>query len=265
MLAEDIWQIGGESLRSRLFLGTSRYPSLDAMRSSIEMSGAQVITVSLRRELASGGAQGRFWDFIRDLPVRILPNTAGCFTAKEAVTTAEMARDLFETHWIKLEVIGCDVTLQPNPFSLVDAAEQLVKKGFEVFPYTTDDLMVCQRLVDVGCQILMPWAAPIGTGRGIIDPLAIELLRRRFPRISLIVDAGLGRPSHAAQALELGCDGVLLNTAVATAGRPPWMAQAFGAAVDAGRQGYLAGLMESRATPQASTPMDGKAVFDFHS
>jgi thiazole synthase len=174
-----------------------------------------------------------------------------------------MARDLFETNWIKLEVIGCDMTLQPQIFALVDAAEELVKKGFEVFPYTTDDLMVCQRLIDVGCRIIMPWAAPIGTGRGLINPQAIELLRSRFPAISIIVDAGLGRPSHAAQAMELGCDGVLLNTAVATAGSPPRMAAAFAAAVDAGRQGYMAGLMESRIRAQPSTPIDGKAVFGF--
>lgn len=265
MMTEDTWQIGGQCLGSRMLLGTSRYPSLDAMRQSVELSGVQVITVSLRRETALGGKTGRFWQFIRDMPVKLLPNTAGCFTAREAVTTAEMARDLFETNWIKLEVIACDVTLKPDPIGLLNAAEKLVKKGFEIFPYTTDDLTVCQSLVDIGCHILMPWASPIGTGQGIINPSAIASLRSKFPDVSLIVDAGIGRPSHAAQAMELGCDGVLLNTAVATAGHPPAMAQAFASAVSAGRQGYLAGLMESRMTPVPSTSLEGRAEFNFKS
>ena len=259
----DAWEIGGVQLESRLFLGTSRYPSLEIMSSSIIKSGAHVVTVSLRRESSSGGKNGRFWDFIRALPVRVLPNTAGCFSAQEAVTTAEMARELFETDWIKLEVIGNDETLQPDPFGLVEAARILVKKGFQVFPYTTDDLVVCQRLIDVGCRILMPWGAPIGTGRGLINPEALRLLRAKFPHVPMIIDAGLGRPSHASHAMELGCDAVLLNTAVATAANPELMASAFAKAVEAGRKGYLAGLMEERSRAVASTPADGRAFFDF--
>jgi thiazole synthase len=169
-----------------------------------------------------------------------------------------MARELFDTNWIKLEVIGDDDTLQPDPFGLVEAAAALVKDGFEVFPYTTTDLVVAQRLVDAGCRILMPWGAPIGTGRGLVDPAALLTMRRRFPQLTLVVDAGIGKPSHAAHAMELGYDGVLLNTAVATADDPALMAEAFGAAVAGGRAGYEAGLMLTRDRAEASTPVVGQ-------
>ena len=252
------WTIAGVELHSRVFLGTARYPSPASLSDAIARAKAEVVTVSLRRE-GTGGGGGRFWDLLKALPVRVLPNTAGCYTAAEAVATAHMARDLFDTPWIKLEVIGDDATLQPDPFGLVEAARALVRDGFTVFPYTTDDLIVAARLLDVGCQVLMPWAAPIGTGRGLTNPQALMTLRARFPHVPLIVDAGLGRPSHAAQAMELGYDAVLLNTAVAGAGDPPLMAEAFADAVNAGRKGYEAGLMLARSEAVASTPMVGRA------
>lgn len=251
-----MWTLAGVELKSRVLLGTARYPSPAAMQQSVARSGCEVITVSLRREAAGGQ---RFWEYLKALPVRILPNTAGCRSAKEAVTTAAMARDLFDTNWIKLEVIGDDLTLQPDPFGTVEAARILVKEGFEVFPYTTDDLIVAQRLADAGCRIIMPWGAPIGTGRGLAHPEALRMLRERLPGHTLIVDAGIGRPSHAAQAMELGYDGVLLNTAVALAEDPPLMAEAFGLAVAAGRKAYDGGMMRARPTAEASTPVVGVA------
>lgn len=253
-----MWTIGGIELKSRLFLGTARYPSPVILKQSIARSGCDIITVSLRREMAGTPPAGqRFWDFMRSLPVRVLPNTAGCRSVQEAVTTAEMARDFFDTTWIKLEVIGDDLTLQPDPFATVEAARILVKKGFEVFPYTTDDLVVALRLADVGCRIIMPWGAPIGTGQGLSNPAALKTLRQRLPHHILIVDAGLGRPSHAAQAMELGYDAVLLNTAVALSDDPPAMAAAFALATDAGRQAYEAGTMSPRLQAEASTPIVG--------
>jgi thiazole synthase len=176
-----------------------------------------------------------------------------------------MAREVFGTHWIKLEVIGDDYTLQPDPFGLVEAASTLIKEGFEVFPYCTDDLVLCQRLVEVGCRILMPWGAPIGTGKGLINPYALKTLRARFPELTLIVDAGLGAPSHAAQALELGFDGVLLNTAIAQAHNPVQMATGFKYAVQAGRAGFEAGIMPERDLAQPSTPVLGKPFWLAHS
>jgi thiazole synthase len=250
----------GEALESRMLLGTSRYPSPETLRHAILASRTEVVTVSLRREAAvEAGARTRFWDYLKDLPVRILPNTAGCYSVKEAVTTAHMARDLFGTPWIKLEVIGDDFTLQPDPFGLVEAARILTRDGFQVFPYTTDDLIVADRLVDAGCQVLMPWAAPIGTGRGLVNPLALKAYRARFKDVTVIVDAGLGSPSHATHAMELGFDGVLLNTAVAGAADPVAMAEAFAGAVASGRLGFEAGLMAPRVRAQPSTPVVGRA------
>ena len=255
-----MWSIGDTKINSHLLLGTSKYPSPASLQQSILRAEVEIITVSLRRETAAKQQDGqRFWDHVKDLNVRVLPNTAGCYSVQEAVTTAHMARDLFATNWIKLEVIGDDYTLQPDPFGLVKAAEQLVLDGFEVFPYTTDDLIVAQRLIDVGCRVLMPWAAPIGSGLGLTNPRALQLLRHRFPKVPLIVDAGIGRPSHAMAAMELGYDAVLLNTAVAEADDPPAMAAAFAAAVTFGRLGFEAGLMEPRSFAVASTPLLGRA------
>jgi thiazole synthase len=254
-----MWTLAGCELESRILLGTARYPSPKALQDSITASRTGVITVSLRRESAGSGNGARFWDLLKACKVRILPNTAGCHSVAEAVTTAHMARELFDTNWIKLEVIGDDYSLQPDPFGLVEAARILIRDGFEVFPYMTEDLIVAERLVAAGCRVLMPWGSPIGTGRGLVNPAALTALRARFPDVALILDAGIGRPSHATQALELGFDAVLLNTAVATADDPPRMAAAFAAAVEAGRLAYEAGLMLPRERAVPSTPVVGRA------
>lgn len=250
-----MWNLAGRSFESRLLLGTARYPSPESLQHAIQQSGAEIVTVALRRQSAGDGR--KFWDLLRSLTITILPNTAGCRSAEEAVTTAHLARDLFNTNWIKLETVGDEYTLQSDPFALVEAAQILVAEGFEVFPYTTDDLVVAEKLVAVGCRIIMPWAAPIGSAQGIINPSALRTLRARLPHITLIVDAGLGAPSHAAEAMELGFDAVLLNSAVSLANDPPKMAEAFSRAVNAGRLGYEAGLMEPRHFASPSTPTVG--------
>jgi thiazole synthase len=256
----------GVELPSRLLLGTARYPSPHVMGAAVKASGAGVVTVSLRRETArSGGGQPtgqRFFDLIKELGVRVLPNTAGCRTPREAITTAQMARELFGTDWIKVEVVGNDDTLQPDLFGLVEAAGVLAADGFKVFPYTTDDLIAAERLVAAGCQVLMPWGAPIGSGRGLANRDALRSLRRYFPELPLIIDAGIGAPSHAAEAMEIGYDAVLLNTAVAIAADPVRMARAFAAAIEAGRLGYEAGLMPARDMAVPSTPVAGTPFFD---
>lgn len=252
------WTIASKTLQSRLLLGTAQYPSPDIMRQAIQAAGAEVITVSLRRQSSQAQQQNTFWEFIQDLDCHILPNTAGCRTAKEAITTAQMAREIFKTDWIKLEVIGDNYSLQPDPFELVIATEALIKQGFKVFPYCTDDLVLCNKLVELGCDILMPWAAPIGTAQGILNPFALRSLRQRFPNLQLIVDAGLGAPSHATEAMELGYDGVLINSAVALAQDPIKMAQGFGLAVQAGRLAYLAKPMPPRDMARPSTPVVGQ-------
>ena len=201
-----------------------------------------------------------FWRLIRDIGARVLPNTAGCYSVKEAVTTAQMAREVFGTPWVKLEVIGEADTLQPDVFGLVEAARILSADGFEVFPYTTEDLVVAERLIEAGCKVLMPWGAPIGSGKGLNNVFGLRALRAHFPDIPLIVDAGVGLPSHAAAAMELGYDGVLLNTAVAKAGDPVAMARAFSQAIEAGRAAFLAGPMQPRDMAAPSTPVIGKAV-----
>jgi thiazole synthase len=242
---------------SRLLVGTALYPSPAIMQDAIRTSGAKIVTVSLRRESAGGRVGSQFWDLIRELDVTVLPNTAGCRSVREAVTTAELARELFGTPWIKLEVIGDDETLQPDPLGLVEAAGVLMKDSFEVFPYCTEDLTVAQRLRDLGCRVIMPWAAPIGSARGITNRDALKLMRARLPEVTLVVDAGLGAPSHAADAMELGYDAVLLNTAVAKAADPVQMANAFRLAIEAGRAGFEAGLMGPRDFASPSTPVVG--------
>lgn len=252
----------GETVGSRLLLGTAQYPSPAILAQSVRAAGSEIVTVSLRREAARGRTGDSFFDLIRALGVRVLPNTAGCRTAREAITTAQMARELFDTPWIKLEVIANDDTLQPDVFGLVDAAAELAREGFHVFPYTTEDLGVADRLLTVGCEVLMPWGAPIGTGRGLNNVYALRTMRGYFPGIPLIVDAGIGAPSHAAAAMELGFDAVLLNTAVAKAGDPVHMAAAFGDAVRAGHTAFTAGLIEARDMAQPSTPVAGTPFFD---
>lgn len=259
----DTFSVYGEPLASRLLLGTALYPSPDIMRRAIEAAAPSVLTVSLRRESSrNAGAGQRFWELVKGLGVRLLPNTAGCHTPREAIATAQMGRELFETDWVKLEVIANDDTLQPDVIGLVEAAEVLSRDGFKVLPYCTEDLSVAGRLLSAGCQVLMPWAAPIGTARGLMNPYALNSLRAYFPETPLIVDAGIGAPSHAAQAMELGFDAVLLNTAVAKANDPIAMAAAFSQAIEAGRIAFRAGLMPPRDMASPSTPLVGLAFRD---
>jgi len=247
------------SLRSRLLLGTARYPSPAVLTEAVRASGCEVVTVSLRREAGAERAGQGFWSIIRSLGVRVLPNTAGCHSVKEAITTAHMAREVFGTTWIKLEVIGEHDTLQPDVFGLVEAATILCRDGFEVFPYTTEDLVVAERLLAAGCGVLMPWAAPIGSGRGLNNLFALKTLRAHFPQVPIVIDAGLGVPSHAAHALEIGFDAVLINTAVAQARDPVQMAAAFARAVEAGHGARIAGPIEPRDLAAPSTPVIGTA------
>ncbi|TDR94667.1 thiazole synthase [Enterovirga rhinocerotis] len=247
----------GQEVSSRLLLGTALYPSPAVMEEAIRASGAEIVTVSLRRESAGGRAGDAFWRIIRSLGLKVLPNTAGCRSVKEAVTTAELARELFDTPWIKLEVVGDDETLQPDVIGLVEAAKILLDDGFEVFPYCTEDLTVATRLVEAGCRVVMPWGAPIGSGQGLMNRHGLRTLRARFPDVTLIVDAGLGAPSHAAEAMELGYDGVLLNTAVAKADDPIAMARGFALAIEGGRLAHEAGLMPPRDFATPSTPVVG--------
>lgn len=249
----------GVELDNRLLLGTAQYPSPAILAAAVRASGAEVVTVSLRRESAEQRDGQAFWTLIRDLGVRVLPNTAGCHTVKEAVTTAEMAREVFGTPWVKLEVIGEDDSLQPDLFGLVEAAAILTEEGFRVFPYTTEDLVAAGRLLEAGCEVLMPWGAPIGSGLGLNNLYGLRSLRAHFPGVPLVVDAGIGLPSHAAAAMELGYDAVLLNTAVAKAGDPVAMAAAFSQAIAAGRQARAAEPMEPRDMAAPSTPVIGKA------
>lgn len=243
-------------LPSRLMLGTAGYPSPSVLAQAIAASGAGVITLSLRREGAEGAA---FRDLIARTGCRILPNTAGCHTAREAVTTAQMAREVFGTPWIKLEVIGHADSLQPDPFALVEAARILCSEGFQVFPYTTEDLIVGEKLIEAGCRVLMPWGAPIGSGQGLRNVEGLRAMRAHFPKTPLVIDAGLGAPSQATQAMELGFDAVLVNTAVAKALDPVGMARAFGQAVAAGHLASQAGLMPRRDMAVPSTPLFGMA------
>jgi thiazole synthase len=256
-LPADALTLYGETFASRVLLGTSRYPSLQSLSDSIDAARPGMVTVALRRQMNAGTAQAGFFDLLKRHGVSLLPNTAGCQTVVEAVTTAHMAREVFETDWIKLELIGDDYTLQPDPIGLVEAAAQLVKDGFKVLPYCTEDLVIGRRLIEAGCEALMPWGAPIGTGKGVVNPYGLRVLRERLPDVPLIVDAGLGVPSHACQVMEWGFDAVLLNTAVSQATHPAAMARAFALAVDAGRSAYVAGPMAQHDSAQASTPVVG--------
>jgi len=257
----DPWQVGDVVLRSRFLLGTAGYPSPQALAEAIAASGTQIVTVGLKRQLSAAGDNG-FIEIIRAAlrtqGARLLPNTAGCRTAREAIALAHMACELYGTPWIKLEVVGDEHTLQPDPWGTVEAAAQLIRDGFAVFPYCTDDLVTCQRLLDVGCPLLMPWGAPIGSGQGLINPFALRTLRERLPGVTLIVDAGIGAPSHAAQALEMGIDAVLLNSAVSQAADPVRMAGAFRQAIEAGRAARLAGVMARQDFAVATTPVTGQ-------
>mgnify|MGYP002622250737 CR=1 FL=1 len=249
----------GTAVESPLMLGTAQYPSPAIMAQAFRASRAGIATVSLRRE---GGAGQDFHNLIKDLGIPVLPNTAGCHSVREAVTTAKMAREVFGTPWIKLEVINDAETLAPDVFGLVEAARILSGEGFQVFPYCTEDLGVAERLIEAGCEVLMPWGAPIGSARGLNNVYGLRSLRAHFPNVPLVIDAGLGVPSHAAAAMELGYDAVLLNTAVAKAGDPVAMASAFAKAVEAGRLAFTAGAMEPRDMAAPSTPVLGKAFLE---
>ena len=252
----------GTDVASRLMLGTAQYPSPAVLEQAFRRSGAGIATVSVRREAGHDRAGAAFWDLVGQLGVKVLPNTAGCHSVREAVTTAQMARELFDTNWIKLEVIGHADTLQPDPFGLVEAARILTDEGFEVFPYTTEDLVLAERLLQAGCKVLMPWGAPIGTGLGLTNIYGLRTLRAQFADVPMVVDAGLGLPSQAAQAMEMGFDAVLLNTAVAKAGDPAAMAEGFARGVEAGRLAYEADPMSPRDMAAPSTPLIGRAFLE---
>lgn len=256
---EDQLTLYGQSFASRLLLGTARYDSPSLLADAINAAEPAMLTVSLRRQLSGSKNSGQsFWNLLREMDRPILPNTAGCLSAREAIKTACMARELFQTDLIKLEVIGDEVSLRPDPFGLVEAATELVKLGFNVLPYCTEDLVLCRRLIDAGCEVLMPWAAPIGTGQGPRNAPALRELRQRLPEIPLIIDAGIGLPSHACQVMEWGFDGVLLNTAVSRALDPVRMAHAFAQAVRAGRGAFWGGPMAVQEIAVASTPEIGR-------
>jgi thiazole synthase len=256
---EDRLLLYGHSFTSRLLLGTARYDSPSLLADAIGAADPAMLTVSLRRQVSGSSDSGQsFWNLLRESGRTILPNTAGCLSSREAVKTACMARELFETDLLKLEVIGDEGNLQPDPFGLIEAAVELVKLGFQVLPYCTEDWVLCRRLMDAGCEVLMPWAAPIGTGQGPRNPRGLRDLRERAPQVPLIVDAGIGLPSHACQVMEWGFDGVLLNTAVSRALDPVQMAGAFANAIRAGRAAFLPGPVIPQDAAAPSTPELGR-------
>ncbi|HYE95572.1 MAG TPA: thiazole synthase [Rubricoccaceae bacterium] len=261
--SEDAWHVAGLTLRSRVLLGTSRYPSLQTLLDALDASGAELVTVSIRR-VALGEADDResLLGVLRARGLYLLPNTAGCFTAKEAVLTAQLAREALQTNLVKLEVIGDDETLHPDAVQLLKAAAELVADGFQVLAYCGDDPVTAQKLADLGCAAVMPLAAPIGSGLGLVNPYALRLIRELLPDTPLVVDAGIGTASDAARAMELGYDGVLLNTAVAGAEHPALMAAAIRHGVEAGRLAYCAGRIPRRLYARASSPEDGLIEVD---
>jgi thiazole synthase len=262
MPGEDTLTIAGRTLSSRLLLGTGGFPSLELLAAAIAASGSELVTVALRR-IGVGGAESRgsLIDVLSDAGVELLPNTAGCFTARDAVLTARLAREAFHTDWIKLEVIGDEDTLLPDAAELLRAAEQLVDEGFVVLPYTTDDPVLARRLVDIGCAAVMPLGSPIGSGMGIRNPHNIALIREAVD-VPVVLDAGVGTASDAALAMELGCDAVMAASAIARAEDPVRMARAMRAAVEAGRLAHGAGRIPRRLYATASTPTEGLADFN---
>ncbi len=250
------FRIADQTYESRLLIGTAGYPSFQIMTEAIAASGAEIATVAMRRVRFSDTSEENLFAILREHGMTILPNTAGCFTAKDAILTAQLAREALETSLIKLEVIGDEQTLFPDVEQLITAAEQLVEDGFTVLPYCNDDPITCKKLEDIGCAAVMPLGAPIGSGMGIRNPYNIQIIRD-LVQIPLIIDAGVGTASDAAIAMELGCDGVLLNTAVAKSHRPVLMAEAMKKAVEAGRAAYLAGRIPRKLYATASSPIDG--------
>jgi thiazole synthase len=252
-------EIAGRTFESRLILGTGGFANHEILAGALEVSGAELCTVALRR--LDPSARGSILDVLDHAGVEVLPNTAGCFTARDAVLTAQLAREAFATDWIKLEVIGDDRTLLPDAVELVAAAEELVDDGFVVLPYTTDDPVLARRLEDVGCAAVMPLGSPIGSGMGICNPYNISIIVERAG-VPVVLDAGVGTASDAALALELGCDAVLCASAISRAHDPVAMARAVRLAVEAGVLARSAGRIPRRRYAEASTPMEGAAQFD---
>lgn len=252
----DPLKIGQKTFQSRLILGSARYPNPGTMLEALRASGTEMVTVAIRRVNLKDTSGESLLQLLRGEKYFILPNTAGCFTAKEAVLTAHLAREALETQWIKLEVIGDDETLFPDVPELLKAAEQLIADGFIVLPYCSDDPVTCKKLVGLGCPAVMPLGAPIGSGMGIRNPYNLRIIREVVD-IPVIVDAGVGTASDVAVAMELGCDGVLLNTAVAEAAHPVEMARAMRLASEAGRLAYLAGRIPKKLYASASSPLEG--------
>jgi thiazole synthase len=248
---DDPFVLGGDTLSSRLIMGTGGAPSLDMLKAALAASGTELTTVAMRR--VDPAAAGSVLDVLAALGIRVLPNTAGCFTAAEAVRTARLARQALDTSWVKLEVIADERTLLPDAVELLDAAEQLVADGFIVLPYTNDDPVLARRLEQAGCAAVMPLGSPIGSGLGIINPHNIELIVAAAS-VPVILDAGVGTASDAATAMELGCDAVLLATSVTRARHPELMAAAMRSAVTAGRLAFLAGRVPRRRHALASSP-----------
>jgi len=252
----DLLEIAGVPFSSRLILGTARYPNPHIMMESLEVSGTQMVTLSIRRHDVTDNFGESILNLIRGGNYRLLPNTAGCYTAQEAILTAELAREALETNWIKLEIIGDDETLFPDVVELLSAAQDLVARGFTVLPYCNDDPITCRKLEDLGCAVVMPLAAPIGSGAGIRNAYNIQIIRETVS-IPVIIDAGIGTASDAALAMELGADAVLLNTAISCAEHPVLMAHAMRLAVEAGRAAYKAGRIPKLLYAERSSPLTG--------
>jgi thiazole synthase len=252
----DEFKIADRVFKSRLIMGTARYPNPQTMLDSLEASGTELVTVAIRRVKLDDPDEENVFNLLDRRKYTILPNTAGCYTAKEAVLTAHLAREALGTHWIKLEVIGDDETLFPDVSELLKAAEELLQQGFVVLPYCNDDPVTCKKLGDMGCAAVMPLGAPIGSGMGIRNPYNLIIIRESID-VPVIVDAGVGTASDVAVAMELGADGVLLNTAVAQAQHPVDMALAMRLAIEAGRLAYRAGRISRRLYATASSPLDG--------
>ena len=257
-MTEDTWTIGNLTLQSRVLLGTASYPNMDVMLDSLKASTAELVTMSLRRVNVETEGSENLYKLLQERGYHLLPNTAGCFTAREAILTAQMAREALGTDLIKLEVIADEDTLLPDSHELLEAAATLVREGFTVLPYTNDDPVLALKLEDVGCAAVMPLAAPIGSGLGIRNPPNIKLIKSRAS-VPVIIDAGLGTASDIAEAFELGSDAVLLNTAVARASDPVRMARAVGAAAFAGREAFLAGSMPKKFFADSASPLKGRA------
>jgi thiazole synthase len=251
----DTFSLAGTTFTSRLIIGTGKYRSYDEMKAAHAASGAEMVTVAVNR-VPLGRETESFLDHL-DPKLKILPNTAGCYDADHAIRTARLAREALETEWIKLEVIGDPVTLLPDNEQTLAAAKVLVAEGYIVLPYFTDDLIMAKKLLDAGCPAVMPLAAPIGSGMGVQNPSNLRIMREQLPEATIIVDAGVGVPSDAAIAMELGADAILMNTAIAEARDPAAMATAMNLAVQAGRLGYLAGRMPKRLYASASSPIAG--------